>query len=111
MRTSTLFALCTGLLFGMLPIGCGGGSPSAGCRPVTVTVKYNGQPVEVAQVAFIASGADQRNATGTTAASGVCSLSTFGDEDGAMPGKYAVTVAKTGADKALSGRRLACPAP
>ena len=102
MRTSTLFALCTGLFTGLLLVGCGGSSPSAACRPVTVTVKYKGQAVEGAQVTFIASGADQRNAAGTTDASGVCNLSTFGDDDGAMPGKYIVTVAKTVTDSNIS---------
>lgn len=98
MRTSALFTVCSGLFLGLMLVGCGGGSPSASCREVSVTVKYKGQPVEGAQVTFIANGADQRNAAGTTDASGVCHLSTFGDEDGAIPGKYTVTVAKTVVD-------------
>lgn len=61
--------------------------------PVTGTVTYNGQPLEGAQVTFMATGAP-RSAIGTTDAQGRFSLTTFESDDGAVPGSHAVTISK-----------------
>lgn len=76
-------------------IGCGGDSfPDP--VPVTGVIKHNGQAVEGASVTFHtkASGA-ARSASGVTNASGEFALSTFGTDDGAIPGEYAVTISKS----------------
>jgi hypothetical protein len=68
----------------------------AGCGK-TVGIKgkvtLDGQPVEGASVQFVPIGEGQP-AFGTTDASGVFTLSTFKQGDGALKGEYKVTVSK-----------------
>ena len=73
--------------------GCGEGDDRPARIPATGQVLYQGKPVEGAHVAFRGSG-DQTPAVGTTDAEGKFTLSTFDQEDGAIPGEYAVTVSK-----------------
>lgn len=65
-------------------------------RPKTVAVKgsvvYNNSPVEGAAVMFQRDGA--RPATGQTDEEGNFTLTTFGENDGAIPGEYVVTITK-----------------
>ncbi len=72
---------------------CGGGGDFGfGKRfPVSGTVTYNGAPLEKGSINFIP---DDPKGTGATGAivNGAYSLSTSGDNDGALPGKYKVTV-------------------
>jgi hypothetical protein len=80
--------------------GCGGpGEPAdrAGRAPVTVTVRYNGSPVDGATVTFHPNDPAGKGAYGMTQAGGEATLTTFPDTpgDGAMPGEYTVTVRKT----------------
>lgn len=88
------FAIC-GLL------GCGGADEPERERTVQVTgnVKYKDQPVADAAVAFIpetelGKTAEKKGAFGKTDASGNFTLTTFVAGDGAVPGKYTVTVQK-----------------
>ncbi|MEN6496254.1 MAG: carboxypeptidase-like regulatory domain-containing protein [Thermoguttaceae bacterium] len=75
--------------------GCGGAKDDQPARvPVQVKVTYKNAPVEGAHVTF-APTQSGRPAWGTTDAEGVAHLSTFGDNDGAIPGQYQVTVSKT----------------
>lgn len=74
--------------------GCGKSSLLDGVVPVSGKVTYQGQPVDGAIVTFIPLGT-QRAATGRTDASGLYRLSTLEADDGAMPGDYQVTIAKT----------------
>ncbi|MEN6493775.1 MAG: carboxypeptidase-like regulatory domain-containing protein [Thermoguttaceae bacterium] len=61
--------------------------------PVTGTVTHGGKPVEGAIVKFeLADGS--RSATGKTDASGKYALTTFGANDGALPGSYKVSILK-----------------
>jgi hypothetical protein len=80
----------------ILPVvgGCGKGSSIDGVVPVSGNVTYQGEPVEGAIVTFLPQGT-QRAATGRTDASGQYKLTTLEAEDGAMPGDYQVTIAKT----------------
>ncbi len=75
--------------------GCGsagdGGPPRV---PVTVTISHGGTPVEGAHVTFVPKGEGQA-AYGVTGADGTTKLSTLGENDGAIPGEYQVTVKKT----------------
>jgi hypothetical protein len=73
--------------------GCSG-SGLSGTAPVTGKVTYNGQPVEGAVVSFLGEGEGARVATAISGAGGAYELMTV-DEEGAMPGKYAVTVTKS----------------
>ena len=73
-------------------LGCGGPAEEPTYQ-VTGTVTMNGSPIEGAVVSFSpASGGAA--ATGVTDASGKYSLSTRSQGDGAVAGKYKVTIAK-----------------
>ena len=96
MRRFSLPGLCGGLLVTLILIGCGGPNPSSECHPVSVTGTYKGQPVEGAQVAFNSTSNETRAAQGTTDADGKAVLGTYSTDDGAKPGKYKVTVSKSG---------------
>jgi hypothetical protein len=77
--------------------GCGGAAPSN--RPKTIAVKgavtYKGAPVADALLTFIPKDAKGKGAVGKTDASGQYQLTTFAPGDGAVPGSYSVTIAKT----------------
>jgi hypothetical protein len=77
------------------PVGCGRSS-----APKTVVVQgkvtYKGQPVTQGYISFVPAksggGPVSRPATGTLTADGSYQLSTFGENDGAIPGEYQVVV-------------------
>jgi len=72
-------------------MGCGGpGKPKV--AKVKGVVKYRGQPLANAGVAF--HPANGRTATGQTDDNGEFTLSTFGTADGAIIGEHTVTVSK-----------------
>lgn len=79
------------LLISAALCGCGPSHPDV--VPASGVVTYQGQPVDGAQVTFMASGA-ARAAYGVTDAEGKFRLSTFGTDDGAVLGSHTVTVAK-----------------
>ncbi len=85
--------------------GCGG-APHDPNRPKTVpvtgTVTHNGKPVEGATVTFMAQNPQGRGATGRTDEAGRFTLTTFGANDGAIPGEYRVKIAKTLVEGQLS---------
>lgn len=61
---------------------------------VSGTVTYQGKPLAGAVVSFIPEKAGDRSAGGTTDESGRYQLTTFESSDGAIVGKYRVTVTK-----------------
>jgi hypothetical protein len=61
--------------------------------PVRGTVTYQGKPLTGAAVAFMADGAS-RVATGKTDDTGSFQLTTFQENDGAVPGSHVITVKK-----------------
>jgi hypothetical protein len=74
----------------MVIASCGGGEEAFGKRyPVSGTVTYNGQPLEKGVISFI-----PEKGAGATGAidKGSYTLSTGGEGDGALPGKYKVTI-------------------
>ena len=77
--------------FGLAMSGCGPDYPET--VPVSGTVTLDGQPVAGASVVFTPEAGDL--ATATTDSSGQFQLSTYRLADGAAPGHYRVTVAKT----------------
>lgn len=61
--------------------------------PVSVTVKYNGTPVDEAVITF-SNQADSPPAYGVTNADGIATLSTFDPDDGAILGEHSVAILK-----------------
>jgi hypothetical protein len=71
---------------------CGSDDGFAKRYPVSGTVNYNGKPLESGEISFVTEDlAKNFGATGIVK-DGSYSLSTAGDQDGAQPGKYKVTV-------------------
>ena len=92
LRVFSLFAL---VLFSAT-LGCGEGSTGDSPVPVSGKITYKGKPVDGAQVTFLAVAASGgRSASGQTTADGTFTLTTNKTGDGAVPGEYVVTVAKT----------------
>jgi hypothetical protein len=85
------------MAFGVLPllVGCGGSGTAPTAR-VSGVITYNGQPVGDVSVTFTPT--DGRPANGITNEDGEFTLSTFGNNDGAVPGTHTVTLA-TGAEE------------
>lgn len=78
--------------------GCGNasdGPPEQATVPVSGVLTYRGKPVPNATVTFLAVDGTV-SSFGTTDAAGVFTLSTYGNQDGAPPGKYKVTAAAGG---------------
>lgn len=92
------------LLLLLVPaIGCG----QKGTVPLRGTVKLDGRPLTGATVYFLAQDGGGRDAVGTTDAEGVFRLSTYEPGDGALPGRYKVTVHP--ATEAVPGFAAATP--
>ena len=95
-----LFVVLAGFVTGWA--GCGGKKSVPG-RPDTVPVKvvvtYKGQPVADANVQFLPAAAGDATsgvaATGITDAQGTARLTTFDQNDGAVPGAYRVCIRKS----------------
>lgn len=94
-----LFAMrCVALgLLGCFLVGCGGADGRRPTAPTTVTVTYQGKPVEGATVQFVTVD-DPYPSVGTTDASGSCSLTTYEANDGAIIGSNLVMISKTQID-------------
>lgn len=71
--------------------GCGNGVKTPPTSAVTGTVRFQGKPLEGAEISFMTTGAS-RAASGITNEKGEFTLSTFGQKDGAIPGEHRVTV-------------------
>lgn len=83
-------------LAGLLALGCS--DDGLGKRYyVGGTVKYNGQPVEKGEINFVPANPEGRAASGVIE-KGSYVLSTLGDQDGALPGKYEVTITSKDVD-------------
>jgi len=98
MSRSSWFCLICLLLVAFA--GCPGGDAGVGTVPVTGTVTLDGSPVGGATVSFTPKSGDLRAATGMTDSGGRFELTTVAGGDGAMPGSYTVTIAKTAAQAA-----------
>ncbi len=75
----------------VLVLGCGDDSGLGKRYPVSGTVTYKGQPLEKGDITFRPAQAAGRAAHGTISG-GTYSLSTAGDNDGALPGTYMVSI-------------------
>lgn len=84
--------LATGLAF--CP-GCGKSKTDVPkTYPVSIKIAHRDQPVEGASVTLLPQEQSGRGATGITDANGVAKMGLPGLADGAVPGKYWVTVSK-----------------
>jgi hypothetical protein len=82
-------------LLGVVVAGCGGRT-----SPVQGVIRLEGAPVAGATVLFMPDGQQGgRPASGFTSADGVFHLTTYRQDDGAVPGNYRVLVQKTEAEK------------
>lgn len=80
--------------------GCGG-SNLPKTAPVSGVVTFRGKPLPDAEVVFIPEG-DARSASGRTDANGRYELATFSIDDGAIPGKYRITIVARGPSRAAA---------
>ena len=90
--TRCVVLFCAALIF----TGCGKSQDDD--RPprvrTSVLITYQGQPVSGAHVTFAPDGDAGKPAFGSTNDRGIAKLTTFQLEDGAVAGKYTVTVSK-----------------
>ncbi|MGL4593806.1 MAG: hypothetical protein ACRCUY_03650 [Thermoguttaceae bacterium] len=89
---SSTFLVLFSLTFIVLTGGCGDKNP--GTTPVSVTITQKGSPLVGAIVSIISSDGKGFSGSGTTNASGVCSIKTTDGWKGAFPGEYNVAVMK-----------------
>jgi hypothetical protein len=87
-------------------VGCGDSTGLGRRYKVSGTVTYKGTPVEKGVVTFQPENPEGRSATGTIE-NGSYSLTTAIEGDGALPGKYKVTITSKEAD--LSGAMAGVP--
>lgn len=91
------FACWAALLSAVTLLGCAGAegdSDRPATFPASGVITLDGSPVEGAQVAFNPEDPKGQGAFGRTDAEGRYELTTFETSDGAVPGKYIVTVTK-----------------
>ena len=85
------------LMFALLAMGCGGPPPGPQKYPVVGVVTVNGKPAERVAVTFHHSNeslpSNLRYPTGVTDSSGRFTLSSQGENDGAVEGEYRATFA------------------
>lgn len=91
------------LLAPALAIGCGSKSKGPELASVSGTVKYRGKPLENALVVFLPDTPGIPSASGSTDTNGYYELMTHAPGDGAIVGKYRVTITARGPDKVLPG--------
>jgi hypothetical protein len=78
-------------LLGVVLIGCGGRT-----KPIRGVVTLDGTPVAGATVLFMPDSQDGgRPASGFTSSDGTFQLTTYKQNDGALPGEYRVLIQKT----------------
>ncbi|NBV46766.1 MAG: carboxypeptidase regulatory-like domain-containing protein [Planctomycetia bacterium] len=79
-----------------LAVGCGKAADTRPKRvPFSGKVTLDGTPIEGATVVLAPESGSGAAASGMTNAEGVCAFTTYESRDGAVPGRYLVTVAKT----------------
>ncbi len=96
-------ALAVGVLGFVSGCGTKAGDNLPARAPAKVTVTYKGAPVADAHVSLLPVQSGGKSAFGTTDQQGVAKLSTFGQNDGALPGEYNVSIRKTKTEGAQAG--------
>lgn len=96
MQHKTFFAVADIGFFLLVLVGCN--NPDSAFMKISGTITYNGEPVEGAEVTFVATDPSGNSGSGVTNASGVYSLTSAGavrQGTGVLPGEYVVRVTKT----------------
>ncbi len=96
MKTAFRLLACSAVAMGLV-ISSGCGKPKAEVPktyPVSIKIAYRGKPLQGANVTLVPQGQSGRGASGVTDANGVAKMGLPGLADGAVPGKYSVTVSK-----------------
>jgi hypothetical protein len=91
---------------GLLASGCGDGSGLEQRYAVSGKLTYKGEPVKSAVINFVPVGGGGRGATGKVE-EGAYSLTTHDPDDGALPGKFKVTVDDRKPDEGLMKAKTA----
>jgi hypothetical protein len=96
MKTVFWSLICSIVALGVAVFpGCGNQKPSVPkTYPVSIKVTYRGQPVAGANVTLVPQAQSGTGAAGATDATGVAKMALPGVADGAIPGKYGVTITK-----------------
>jgi len=94
LKFRTAFLASTGMF---ACLGCGDGTGLAKRYPVSGMVIYKGEPVKSGTISFVPTVADGRPAAGQIT-DGNYTLTTLAPDDGALPGKYKVTVVSKDVD-------------
>jgi hypothetical protein len=96
MKTASCLLVGSVVTLGLVFCTACGNQKAAGPKtyPASVKILYRGQPLEGANVILVAQDPSGRGASGTTDANGMAKLGIAGQGEGAVPGKYAVTVSK-----------------
>jgi len=89
--------LCILGFVGVCLVGCGGGG--SGTAAVSGRITYKGKPLAKANVSFTPAEGATRAAAAITDDSGYYTLGTFSIKDGAIPGKYRVSIIARGPDR------------
>ena len=101
-RVFVLLAIAAGI------IGCGGGEDRIETVPAKGTLSIDGKPFGPAKLVFTPTGEPANRPTigAQVADDGSFAATTYGDEDGAPPGKYQVSISTTDymTDPALMGK-------
>ncbi|OYW20145.1 MAG: hypothetical protein B7Z55_07710 [Planctomycetales bacterium 12-60-4] len=93
--------LLTSILITLFAIGCDRDSEGPELAVVNGTIKYQGDPLENAMVLFLPDTPGDPSASATTDASGRYRLQSATSGNGAIVGRYRVTVTARGPDKVL----------
>jgi hypothetical protein len=91
-------------------IGCGDDGFGQSRYKVSGKVNYNGSPIEKGEISFVPQGGEGRAATGTIK-NGYYTLTTLTEGDGAVPGKYMVTVSSRNVDLTAAQEKVKGLAP
>jgi hypothetical protein len=84
------FSAATGLVLSVCFVGCAGSGDNPPTSEVTGVVTYQGTPLSSVTVTFMPQNG--RPAMGITDEQGQYVLSTFEENDGALPGTHSVTI-------------------
>jgi len=100
-RLSALLGCC---IASLSLAGCSG-EDNGVLVPVSGTVTYKGAPLTKGEINFIPEQAAARGARGTIGEDGRFTLSSYGVDDGAHPGKYKVTIISRGDDLPIPAKK------
>jgi hypothetical protein len=109
MRSSTRISILALTCF--VFVGCGAGSDRQATVPVTGKVSVDGAAVGGASITFHPAADGGRPAMAKTEADGTYSLTTYDEGDGAIAGKYNITISKMAVKAGIDVANLTMSGP